>query len=206
MNMTTNPFSVTKSLNSISLFFFIFLLFQDNSEFSVKNQLLNPSQTLNTLDYVGNLGVAYGVSLDIEPILSIFQIQPSLIITLLLIMIATIGVMLFSNKLTSTVGTDEYLENGLYVWFIFTIIFSNNSHRLVNFLIILILMYINGSNFLKLSVVFSIFLNPNTLIYGQEIANFISLINRIGIYFIFIIVLNNLYIFAKQKIFKTSIV
>ena len=193
-------------LNSISLFFFIFLLFQDNSEFSVKNQLLNPSQTLNNLDYVGNLGVAYGLSLDIEPILSIFQIQPSLIITLLLIMIASIGVMLFSNKLTSTVGNDEYLENGLYIWFIFTIIFSNNSHRLVNFLIILILMYINGSNFLKLSVIFSIFLNPNTLIYGQEIANFMSLINRIGIYFIFIIVLNNLYIFAKQKIFKTSIV
>ena len=193
-------------LNSISLFFFIFLLFQDNSEFSVKNQLLNPSQTLNNLDYVGNLGVAYGLSLDIEPILNIFQIQPSLIITLLLIMIAIISVVLFSNKLISTVGNNEYLENGLYVWFIFTIIFSNNSHRLVNFLIIFILIYIKGSNFIKLSVIFSIFLNPNTLIYGQEIANFMSLINRIGIYSIFICFLNQLYrfVFHETSLSKTD--
>ena len=192
-------------LNSISLFSFIFLLFQDDSEFSVKNQLLNPSETLNNLDYVGNLGVAYGISLDIEPILKIFQIQPSLVITFLLIVLAGIGVALFSNKLISTVVNDEYLENGLYIWFISTMIFSNNSHRLANFLIILILMYIKGSNVLKLAVIFSVFLNPNTLIYGQEIANFMSIINRIGIYFVFIIVLNNLYIFVRQKIFKTSI-
>lgn len=186
-------------VNILSLLSFFLVLNQDNSEFSVKNELLNFSQTTDSLDYVGNLGVAYGITLDLQKLLNIFNLEYSLSVGFIALISLSGLVLIFGPRLFKDKVNYDYIENSLLIWFIFSALLSNNSHRLANFIFIIFLIYLSNSKVLKMAVIISLFLNPNTQIYGSEFANFQIVVNRIGIYTLLTFGINHIFQFIKNR-------
>ena len=104
-------------VNILSLLLFFLVLNQDSSEFSVKNELLNFSQTTDSLDYVGNLGVAYGITLDLQKLLNIFNLEYSLSIGFIALVSLSVLVLIFGHRLFKNKVNYGYIENSLLIWF-----------------------------------------------------------------------------------------
>lgn len=108
--------------------------------------------------------------------------------TLLLWLIILYGVYRFS--LDSSTKSNSFNLNyevyGYTYWFFLTFIFQNQSYRLPLFLVLFFLIYKESSYILKSFVIFSIFLNP---VFSNEyivFEKFALMLNRLGIYCIFI--------------------
>ena len=192
------------TINVLSFSIYIRAIILDDSVYSIKNSLINSSETGIDFSYIGNIGVAYGLLIDNLNLDNLIDIPPVLISFIILVICFLFAPQNSSlNTSFSSIKNNHYIFIPLIVWYLFTLGLANNSYRIVNFLVLFIILFIDGSKFQKLSIVFLIFFTPNSLIYGDLIFYLEILINRVGIYFVgFICVINfkkYLYEFLKSN-------
>jgi len=192
------------TINVLSFSIYIRAIILDDSVYSIKNSLINSSETGIDFSYIGNIGVAYGLLIDNLNLDNLIDIPPVLISFIILVICFIFAPQNSSlNTSFSSIKNNHYIFIPLIVWYLFTLGLANNSYRIVNFLVLFIILFMDGSKFQKLSIVFLIFFTPNSLIYGDLIFYLEILINRVGIYFVgFICVINfkkYLYEFLKSN-------
>ena len=191
-----------------SIFFYFILNHQ--SSVSIQNQFLSKNSFGFGFEYVGNQGAGIGIMLDLS---RIFNLQPFLNFVISVIIFTFILILSFYSKKMKfrsslNFDTKNYLTKeekvGYIGWYLFSLIFANQAYRLSNFLIFFLVIFITNKKHFKLAILLTCFLIPTTLIYGRLFYFLQIFLNRVGLYYIFVILIIELtnIIFDNEKVTK----
>lgn len=201
--------------NLSSIVIFIFFIVKDLSTSSIRSQFFTTSNyDLGSFENVGNQGVGYGVLLDLKQFLILLNINQYFLILVSLILLIFVSLLNKRVALQSDLKkllSESYMFYGYSFWFICTVLLSNQSYRLANFIPFLFLIYIYSNNTVKYFVLLSITLTPTTQIYGDMFNNLEIFIHRVGLYclavyittILFVDILNKFEVSKKFPYIKT---
>lgn len=192
--------------NLSSIVIFIFFIVKDLSTSSIRSMFFTTSNyDLGSFENVGNQGVGYGVLLDLKQFLILININQYFLILISLILLIFVSLLNKRVALQSDLKkllSESYMFYGYSFWFICTVLLSNQSYRLANFIPFLFLIYIYSNNTVKYFLLLSITLTPTTQIYGDMFNNLEIFIHRVGLYCLAVYITTILFVDILNKIFS----
>jgi len=199
------------STNLSFLFIFTYFIFNDSGTSSIRSQFFTTSNyDLGSFANVGNQGVGYGVLLDLKQFLIFSNINQYVLILISFIILLSVSLLNIKYKKVilqsdyKKLLSESYLFYGYFFWFIFTLMLSNQSYRLANFLPFLLLVFVYSNNSIKYLVLLSITLTPSTQIYGDIFNSLEIFIQRAGLYSLAVYLTSVLFIDVLKKFVATK--
>ena len=176
-------------INFLNLSTFTYILYSSGYFLKLKEFFFKQNSfDLNT--YTANPGAAYGVLNDFSYFINKGNINSILFIFIFFFVITFSFIpFLKSDKRLLQFESKNFLENKLSIyclgiWYIFILVFTNQSYRIANFLILIILLASETKFLFKLIFIFSFLFTPASIIFSDFFFYIQILLNRTGIYII----------------------
>lgn len=154
--------------------------------------------------------MGYGILHDATQLTKYFSYGNQIQVLIFIIILGILSLMLslrFTNfaKSTTLSSFQNYKMYGYAFWFFLTFIYQNQSYRLPLFIFLFYILYKNSNNQIKFFITCAIFLNPVISINNLIIEKTSLVLNRVGIYSVFSLLLT-IFILDIYKIYVSKFV
>lgn len=182
------------TINFLNLATFAYILYSSGYLIKLKDFFFKQN-TFDLNTYTANPGAAYGILNDFSYLINLGNLNSILFIFVFFSVIALSFIpFLKSNKKLLQFENINLFENKLSLyclgsWYLFNIIFTNQSYRIANFLILIILLASETKFLFNIIFLSSVLFTPASIIFLDLFFYIQILLNRTGIYTIFYILL-----------------
>lgn len=182
------------TINFLNLATFTYILYSSGYLIKLKDFFFKQN-TFDLNTYTANPGAAYGILNDFSYLINLGNINSIFFIFVFFSVIALSFIPFWkSDKKLLQFEYINLFENklslySLGIWYLFNIIFTNQSYRIANFLILIILLTSETKFLFKIIFLLSFLFTPASIIFFDFFFYIQILLNRTGIYIIFYILL-----------------